>query len=495
MQLPALPALASLCKHPELADRYREPLGWAQEALHTKRDLLGLILKIILEQETNFRAFAPVLISAEADQIAYSKAGARVGANPEILREKATAIQQLQQAEAPLRETETALVRWIEAEIYSVIAYASFEESANPSKNSLEEALVRHAVLKGIDPISDDDGGIISIFGGTDINLGVRVPLHIPPMDEYILEGGVPRKSTILLTGPSNVGKSRIGLNSLVHNVIYNEVSVLASGEDSWQMTRARAFASLLGITQNRVMAMSEEERNIALEFKLHLLESQYRQPGLAQHIRTAFNMKRFKNGTLMPSSIQDLLRKTSDSAGKACSIVMIDYLQCGIPNGGPRKNEPTDQQLERFVREIEDVCVEEDAIAIIIAQAKGEQVGKKQASLVNTTARSYAAIQAAQYVLTILQSEEETQRRIETGDHTASLDLVLCKAKDTGLGACYAISSPNTSSYRFFANREERDVVARQESRRSLADGARSSQPFRPPGRESETFHSTPPQ
>lgn len=482
MTVNPLTAFATICKFPALGDHYREPLAWAHEALQKKRDPLHIVLHAILKTPAPQKPFCTLLIMHEAESLAFGSDGAKTGAMPEMLQECAKTIQQLQNGETRgMREPEQELIRWIEAEIYSVIAINSFIQASGEKSDPLRTAVERAAILKSMESLADEEGGLVSIFGDSGIDLGIRVPLNIPPMDEYILEGGVPRKSTVLLTGASNVGKSRIGLHCLIRSVILGESIILASGEDSWQMTRARAFATLLGTKQKIVLLMTESQREYMLAQRLEALEEQYQTPGLAEHIRKGFQMRRFRNGMLTPDSISDMFKKTSDISGKPCSLGMIDYLQCGVPNGGTRKNEQTDQQLERFVREVEDVCVEQDSIALIIAQAKAAQVGKKQANLTDSTARSYAAIQAAQYVLTILQSEEEMQRRIETNDHTAALDLVLCKAKDTGLGACYAISSPNNSSYRFFRSMAERDVIARQECMRPASEGLNSTERFNP--------------
>lgn len=465
LQRDPLLAISALCKHPGLVDHYQEMISWAHQSMRLRLDTKHLFLQVLMALPADARGMTPLMIQADAGKHAMSDFGMKASLRESDIMEGASKlIERIQADQRGATTSEESVRAWLEAEIYHNL---SSEEPRLLPDGTLEDPLGkatgRHDLLRAKPMVNGDTEGIVSLFGSSEIDLGDLVPLGIPPMDEYVLHGGISKKSVVMLTGGSNVGKSRLGLHCLVQQLLMGESVFLGSGEDSWQMTRARAFATLLQTDSRAILAMDDQQRERQLSIRLEQLEELNRIPGLAAHIRRSFMMQRFKAGEMTPQSFHDKIKETQDISGKTPTMIMADYLQAATPNNGARKNEQTDQQLERFVREAEDVCVECDTLALIISQAKGNQVGKSTINLQDASARSYAAIQASQYVVTMLQSTEELNRRIHNRDQGSSIDIVLCKAKDSGLGACYAITDPARSSFRFFASKTERDAVAAQ--------------------------------
>jgi hypothetical protein len=377
-------------------------------------------------------------------------------------------------------KTEQEIRAWIEKTIVTSVAYAeprspgstsapNFGAGAwggnDPWQSAVEELekLRRTPVLTG----GNKEEEVAFPLSSYALHIKPKVPTGIETFDMVELEGGAEEDTTLILSGETNIGKSHLGLFGLSSLSLRREAVLLCSGEDSLETTRKRIFAHYLRMPASQVIAMSEKDRLDAFRVLYgHEEDTKSLHHHIVHHVAVAC----MSEGEFTPTKVAERIDMAEQKMGRKIRAFMADYLQkMGEGQEGAKvKNRQRDEELERVVNQLRDICQARKCFGTIISQVPSNAAGGAQEflGLKQAVARSYAATWGAHYVITMNRTLEETRRLASAvTDKRPRLNLFLCKNKDGPLGVCHALGFPAEARWEFYRDKAsmEREIEARK--------------------------------
>lgn len=268
-----------------------------------------------------------------------------------------------------------------------------------------------------------------------------KFSLGISPFDDNELNGGVLPGSLIMISGPTNSGKTFLCLKIALHFALHKFPILYLSAEDGPSVIAKRVWALLLNLPVSKITNEIAEKAFSESRQAFDLLKKYFR-AGCLQHSQ------------MNPDSICDLVDYTSEPERPV--LIVIDYLQKIVgSNYFAKSHLKRDEELEMTVNCFRDYCRTNDTCILLASQTTSSASNGESPIIFarESAARSYAATWGSDYIITIQRTQSETMRMASSKDKTQILNLFLAKNKHGPLGACQAKFHPSSSTFSFHRN------------------------------------------
>ena len=481
---------ARLLLDPGLLNHYRPFIAEAEKSLWNRRSATALLLKAIRavhkDQHLATRSLGILELGAALEDQRERYLSAVAKAAPEYLNECCSQWQihsigivqaageieqQASSATAEIQRQEkiageTKFRHWLDKENLESYFVVDPNLLFNPNfgaHSRVQQAIEKQKALENHPWFYQKRAPLSPLFSNFQISREPRFPTYIHTFDHGSLEGGVELQTTILLAGVTNTGKSQLLRHTLQQASCHGQPSIYFSNEDSTDLIKKRSLSSLLKIPTKLIKDKSEAELERMLERACQTWDEINTGLGtqIYNNIRRKFFAVYLERDQFRPEVMEDYVKEAEDQLGTALRYAGADYLQEGVPNGGIRSYETPASALRRWMAETKESAIRHNLAFFVVAQAKGEAVGRAAPEINQIVAESFSATWGANYILAIIRSADETARVQRTNDTRYRQEVLLAKSKDTPLGLTFALCDFSTSTWIFFDSKEARDRAA----------------------------------
>jgi hypothetical protein len=362
--------------------------------------------------------------------------------------------------------SEDQVRRWIQKEIFESYLMPDptiLFDPKGPGASRLENALQHQQTLEKHPWFYRRTPQLQPLFSDLEISREPRHPTYIYTLDHGCLEGGIEIPTTTLLAGVTSTGKSQLLRHMLLLPACHGEPTAYFSTEDSIDLIKKRTLSFLLKIPKRVMLERTASELEQMLEQACENWNAVNPDLGnqIYNNIRRKFFAVYLDKNQFRPEVMDDYIQQIQDQLGEKLIYAGADYLQEGTPNGGVRPNEDNTRALRRWMSETKEVAIRHKFAFLIVAQGKGDQVGRSTAAINQIIAESFSATWGANYIFAIIRRAEETKRLTKSADQRQRQEIIVAKSKDTALGITYALCDFQTSTWLFFDTKEARDRAA----------------------------------
>lgn len=180
-----------------------------------------------------------------------------------------------------------------------------------------------------------------------------RLPTFLPRLNEYT-KGGIPRKSMVVMSGDTGIGKSTILLNFLIHHADNGKPVLLVSLENDINFTVQRMLEAKYG------RKYEEFDKDMWARVEDDLVDY----PFYIDESMTTYTMEK--------------LSKIVDQGKKLYSIDVVGFDHIGFL---PNRTGNVVQEVAQMSRDLKIMAVEKDVIAYVISHIRKRQIGQKYIS------------------------------------------------------------------------------------------------------------------
>lgn len=313
----------------------------------------------------------------------------------------------------------------------------------------IADASPNDSIAKPISPFAGlANGGLVSV---TRI---ARRPTGIAVFDSGALQGGLPTGASLIIAGPTNVGKSYLTYDFLVKDALLGGTPMLISLEDNEITTQARLQSFLLGRPQEEIAEMDSQALTNALR-------TRYPQPAIQEAIARMIIW--CPNPPPGPSSIINEIGAMEEETGRSVTRFATDYIQnIDLSEYSDRDRHV---RLGKASKDLIRLAQDRSKNAIIVSQAKASAYNSKDEFLSTdeALAESAAIGHNAHFILTMKMTKEENLRLIREQDKRSRINLAFTKAKMGVKDAKYAIFDGYRGHWGYFSSKQQREVAWNQ--------------------------------
>ena len=278
----------------------------------------------------------------------------------------------------------------------------------------------------------------------------ITKPSGIPAMDSGILNSGFVNGAGIIISGPTNIGKSNLTNEFIRASAFIGGSPLQISIEDDRKLTQLRWTSFLLGIDTKAVNSLTNEEKTALL---------------LKKYEKMPWAIKAIERMRLWapkePPTMEKILRKIDEfeeKSGIKITLTALDYIQ-NLDTSGGGSNRAT--QLEMAAKRYISVGAQKGRTSLIVSQAKSSSDSTDEFLPVkDAMAESFAISHNAHYIFSLRHPAEEITRRMrERDDPRNKINVGLVKNKFGPVGGLYSIFDGKRSKWEFYNTKNEREA------------------------------------